>query len=60
MSGLGGAMGGFAAGMLGGLLIENLMDDMFEDSALGEIGEDIEEAGEDLLDGDFFDGGDDW
>ncbi|RBN36684.1 sporulation protein, partial [Priestia megaterium] len=41
-------------------LIENLMDDMFEDSALGEIGEDIEEAGEDLLDGDFFDGGDDW
>ncbi|MED3948422.1 sporulation protein [Priestia aryabhattai] len=60
MSGLGGAMGGFAAGMLGGLLIENLIDDMFEDSALGEIGEDIEEAGEDLLDGDFFDGGDDW
>ncbi|MCJ7989597.1 hypothetical protein MUB15_10245 [Priestia sp. OVS21] len=53
-------MGGFAAGMLGGLLIENLMDDMFEDSALGEIGEDIEEAGEDLLDGDFFDEGDDW
>ncbi|MBN8252354.1 sporulation protein [Priestia flexa] len=59
MSGLGGAMGGFAAGMIGGMLLGEVMDDMFEDVAFDDIQEDLEGA-DDLFDGDFFSGDDEW